>query len=84
MMEKRFNPVKYGFRWNDDWYDFDGDAANIAAKTARDDYAAEERKAGRIVKKSTNRNQLITLGGIGTNHPQIEVLVTVFIATIIG
>ena len=84
MMEKCFNPVKYGFNWTADWYDFDGNAANSAAKSARDDYAAEHRKTGRIVKKSTNRNQLITLGGIGTNHPQIEVLVTVFVATIIG
>jgi len=73
-----FDPIDYGFRWNKDWYEYDGKVAEDAAKKARDDYAREQRKLGRTVKKRSSRNNLRSMGGIGSNCPHIELLVPIY------
>jgi hypothetical protein len=78
-----FNPVDFGFEWDGDWYKFDGPTANEAAKKARDAFAKKCKDQGIKVKKSTDRNQLMSKGGIGSGRPHIEVVVTVFHATIL-
>ena len=77
-MNKSFCPIDYGFTWSADWYEFDFKAATQAAKADRDFVAGYLKRQGyKNVKKSSDK-QLITKGGIGTGHPQIEELVTVF------
>jgi hypothetical protein len=73
-----FNPINYGFRWTEDWYEYDGKVAEDAAKKARDDYAAELKRDGYTVKKRSRRNNLISRGGIGSGHPHIELVVPVY------
>jgi len=82
MTDVAFDPIKYGFSWTDDWYDYDA-GAEKTARRARDDFAKEQRRAGKTVKCSTNRS-LRTMGGIGTNRPQIELVVPIFRALVIG
>jgi hypothetical protein len=73
-----FNPINYGFRWTADWYEFDSKAAHKAAMKARNARAKELKARGIAVRKSTNGGQLITRGGIGSGHPQIENIVSVY------
>ena len=73
-----FDPTDYGFRWTEDWYEYDGKPAEDAAKKARDDYAREQRKSGRTVRKRSSRNNIRSLGGIGSNHPHIELFVPMY------
>lgn len=75
-----YSPTRTGhFRWTDNnWYEFDHVAAHQAAKKQRDDHAADLRKRGYLVKKFTHAKQLMTMGGIGTGNPQIELIVTCY------
>ena len=73
-----FNPVDYGFEWKGDWYCFDSEMAHKKAKEERDVEAKRLRSEGYRIKKYSERNQLITRGGIGSGHPQIEEIVTVY------
>jgi len=84
-----FDPIKTGFRWNDDdccggmgWYDYDA-GAEKAARRDRDAFARAARKAGKTVKCSTTKS-LRTMGGIGTNHPEISLVVPIYQALVIG
>lgn len=77
-MRLTWNPLDYGFRWTADWYEFDDKAAEAAAKNARDLEAKRLKAQGKKVKKFREGNNLMSKGGIGSNHPHIEVIVTVY------
>ena len=73
-MQIFFSPLDYGFKWTDDWYTFDRTNAMKAAKKARDEMYKSV--GGR---KYTLSNQLVTKGGIGSGHPQIEEIISVYV-----
>ena len=76
--QKAFNPVNYFWTWTKDWYEWDREAAIKAARRDRDAEAKRLEARGYRVRKSSSPNQLITRGGIGSGHPQIEEIVTVY------
>ena len=76
--QQRFNPVQYGFKWTEDWYEFAHKAAHRQALADRNAEAKRLRKAGHVVRVSTDRNQLMSRGGIGSGNPHIELLVSVY------
>jgi len=79
MTQRTFNPINYGFEFTaDGWYKFDRKDATAKARKARDTEARELKAEGYTVRKWSEPNQLITRGGIGSGHPQIEEVVTVF------
>ena len=83
MTSERFNPVDFHFSWIDDgseygWYEWDSKRARTDARRARDARARELKAEGRTVKKTSEPNQLITRGGIGSGHPEISHVVTVY------
>lgn len=79
MDQMTFNPIKYGFEWTaDGWYKWDSKAAHERAKKDRDAAARLAKADGRIVKKWSMGSQLISMGGIGSGHPHIEEVVTVY------
>jgi hypothetical protein len=73
-----FNPINYGFRWTKDWYEWDAKAATAAAKRDRDAEAKRLQAQGYTVRKWSNARQLVRRGGIGSGHPEIDEVVTVF------
>lgn len=79
-MQLSFSPTKYNFKWTEDgWYEWDYDAAHKAALKARDARARELKAKGyEEVRKSSQRDCLMSLGGIGTQYPHIELVVTVY------
>lgn len=79
-MQRSFNPVDYHFRWTADWYEWDSASAHKDARQARDAEAKRLRAAGYAVRVSAISGQLITRGGIGSDHPEIEIshVVTVY------
>jgi len=76
--QRSFNPVDYHFRWTTDWYEWDYEAAHKAALKARNEEAKRLADKGYKVRKSTLRNQRITRGGIGSGHPEIDHVVTIY------
>ncbi len=69
-----FSSVDYRFAWTaDGWYSYDRKAAEAAALKARNARMQELRKQGKRVVGFSLRNQLFTLGGVGTEHPEISV-----------
>jgi len=83
--QEKFNPIDFGFRWTEPaageefgWYEFGHVAASTAAKKARDDRARQLRKQGRSVRRWTQKNNLMTRGGIGTGRPEISLVVPVY------
>lgn len=76
--QQAFNPINYGFRWTKDWYEWDAKAATAAAKRDRDATAKALAAKGYAVRKWSNARQLVRRGGIGTGHPEIDEIVTVF------
>jgi len=83
-MQRIFNPINYGFDWTHDWYTFDRKAASAEALKERNAFVKKAKAEGRIVRTFSLPNQLITRGGIGSGHPQIEVFVTCYGAEIVG
>ena len=77
--------ISYGFEWTQDaqgeWYAWDYEAGNKAAQEARDAEAKKLKAAGWTVKKSSDRNQLISRGGIGSGKPHIELHCNAYILT---
>ena len=74
-----FNPIDYGFSFTDDgWYSWDRKAAHKAALAARNAEARRLKKMGKRVQTFSSANQLISRGGIGSGHPHIEEVVTVY------
>lgn len=78
-IQETFNPIRYSFHWVNDWYTFNYDEARKLALAARRKRAKELRGAGWTVRTFTLRNQYMTLGGIGTGHPEITQVVSVFV-----
>jgi len=80
-----FNPANYNFSWtSDNWYDWDDKAAHKAAMQDRNAEAKRLKLAGQTVRKGSRSGNLITRGGIGSGHPQIEMIVTVYTLTVVG
>jgi hypothetical protein len=78
-MQLMFNPINYGFVFTSDgWYKFDRKAAQKSALQARNAKAKELKSQGKRVVTFTLSNQLITRGGIGSDNPQIEEIVSVY------
>lgn len=78
LVQASYNPIDYDFRWTKDWYDWDSKAAHKKAMQDRDKVAAEYKAKGYKVKKFTSRGQLVRRGGIGSGHPEIDEVVTVY------
>lgn len=78
-----FNPVDYTFCWVDDWYDWDHTTAHKVAKAARNAMAKTYRASGYRVKCRSSNHNLMSRGGIGSGHPHIEFLVTVYTLEVI-
>jgi len=77
-MQYTFSPVRYGFEWTKDWYTMDYDAAKKKAMAARTKKAKELKAKGYNVRKFTLSNQRLTMGGIGTGHPEITIVCSVY------
>ena len=77
-MQRTFNPLDFGFEWTDGWYRFDHKAAHKAALAARNREAKRLRGMGYAVRCFTHRNQLMSMGGIGSGHPHIQQVVSVY------
>jgi len=74
-----FNPVDYGFEWTDiGWYKFDRREAHKKAMRERNRMAKVMKDRGHTIRKFSLPKQMITRGGIGSNYPEINVLVTVY------
>jgi len=74
MIQKIFAPIKYTFEWTENWYKWDRDEAHKLALKARNKEAKRLKEDGYKIKKFSNRNQLMSLGGIGSGKPHIELL----------
>ena len=87
MQDVSFDPIKTGFKWVADdscggmgWYDYDP-SAEIKARKDRDAFARKARKDGMTVKCSVTKSRR-TMGGIGTNHPEIDLVVPIYRALV--
>jgi len=79
---KSFNPVDYCFAWtSDEWYTWDSKAARAKALAERNAEAARLKKAGYVVRKYSEPSQRITRGGIGSGHPEVDFVVTIYCLT---
>jgi len=78
-VHRSFNPVDYDFKWVKDWYEWDRAPAHKKAMQHRNKEAADFKKRGWKVRKSTVKNQLIKRGGIGTGKPELDFHVTIYI-----
>ena len=77
--QQTFNPIDFGFRFTaDGWYEFNRREASRTARRKRDAVAKELAKAGHAVTKFSLPSQLVSRGGIGSGHPHIEEVVTVY------
>lgn len=78
-LQETFNPIAFTFEWTDDgWYKFDYESARKQAMAARRKRAKELKAQGFTVKSFTLSNQRITRGGIGSEHPEITQIVSVY------
>lgn len=78
-LQESFNPVRFGFEWtSDSWYKFDRETASKAAMSARRKRAKELKAQGYSVRNWTLSNQRMTLGGIGSDNPEITQIVSVY------
>ena len=78
-MQKAFSPIKHGFSWTaDGWYCWDSKAGHKAALKARNALAKKLASEGHKVKKWCLPGQLVTVGGVGSNRPEIDQIVTVY------
>ena len=87
MTTKVFDPIKTGFKWVDSeecggmgWYDYDP-SVEKECRRDRDAFARQARKDGKTVKCSMNRS-LRSMGGIGSGHPHIELIVPIYQAVV--
>ena len=79
MNQRTFNPANFEFAWTaDGWYTWDRTAAHSAALKARNTEAKRLQAQGKRVIKSSLPGQIITRGGIGSGHPEIDLCVTVY------
>jgi hypothetical protein len=79
MTTTTFSPIDYGFRWtSDDWYEYDGKEAERTALRERNAFAKRLKAEGRRVRKGSLGKQLVSMGGIGSGKPHIELVVPVY------
>ena len=78
MEQLTFSPIDYGFEWTHDWYEWDSKAAHKAARRDRDNQAKELLAQGKTVRKFSLGKQLVSRGGIGSGHPHIELVISVY------
>lgn len=78
-MQKSFLPINYGFKWTEEWYQWDADAGRTAALKDRNAEAKRFKGEGHTVRKSSHRDQLISRGGIGSGKPHISLYMTCFL-----
>jgi hypothetical protein len=77
MNQMSFNPANY-MVWEGDWYNFNDREAHKSALKARNTEAKRLRAQGKTVYCGSRSGQLITRGGIGSGHPEISMVVTVY------
>ena len=77
-MQRTFNPADFGFEWTDGWYKFDYEAARKQALATRNQEAKRLRGRGYSVKVFTLKNQLMSMGGIGSGQPHITQYVSIY------
>jgi hypothetical protein len=88
MFTRTFNPVDYNFNWtpaedptnhfDHGWYKWDYEAGHKAAQEARNAAARDYKARGYKVRSRSHKGQRITRGGIGSGHPEITHIVTVY------
>lgn len=82
-MQQTYNPINFDFEWTEDgteygWYKWDSKSAHKKALKARNAEAKRLKKEGYSVTKFCLRDQLVRRGGIGSNHPEIDHIVTCY------
>lgn len=82
-IQQSFNPADHCFTWTVDgsqygWYEWNGKLAHSQALKARNAAAKVAKAHGKSVKCWSSPGQMITRGGIGSNHPEINMFVTVY------
>lgn len=82
-MQFAFNPFTFCFSWTDNWYEWDEKEARKQALKARDAKVRELRSEGKTVIKWTLPGQIVRKGGIGTAHPEIDAVVSVYMLDVI-
>lgn len=76
--QKIFNPIDYTFKWTEDWYKWDRVEAHKAALKARNAEAKRLKTLGLKVRKYSLKDQLISMGGIGSDKPHINLVVNCY------
>lgn len=76
--QKIFNPASYTFEWTEDWYKWDRTEAHKAALKARNAEAKRLKTLGFEVQKCSLQNQLMSMGGAGSNKPHISLVVNCY------
>lgn len=72
MTQKIYAGINYTFEWTEDWYAWDWKEAHSQALKARNKEAKRLKNLGYTVRKYTSKNQLMSMGGIGSGKPHIE------------
>lgn len=80
--QELFDETAEHFGWEGDWYRWDPKAAQKSALKARNARAKELERAGYKVSKFSLGNQLLRRGGIGSGHPDIEIVVKCYVINI--
>lgn len=78
IQQKIFNPIDYTFKWTEDWYEWDREAAHKAAIGARNAEAKRLNALGFGVQKRSLQNQLMSMGGIGSDKPHVNLIVNCY------
>ncbi len=85
MPQRTFNPADYCFEWVNPtvedpggWYKWNRREAHRFALRDRNQCAKSLRENGYSPVLFSLRDQLITRGGIGSGHPEISLVVTVY------
>lgn len=88
MAQETFLPTNYAFNWTQPrdksnpldlgWYEWDRKEGHKLARKARDERYKQLRQEGKTPFKYSSKDSLITKGGIGSAHPQVEFIVTVY------
>jgi len=77
-MQRTFNPANFAFQWTDNWYQWDRKQAHKQALAQRNLEAKALKAQGKRVVNFTLSGQLITRGGIGSGHPEIDLCCSVY------
>jgi hypothetical protein len=75
-MQRIYCPVDFCFSWDAGWYTWDRKEGQAAARQARNAEVKRLRKEGWEVSTFSLPGQLVTRGGIGSGHPEVEFHVT--------